>query len=54
MPLSWNEIRHRAGAFSKEWIGAKREQADKQTLPSEFINVFSISRRDSPRWLGEP
>jgi hypothetical protein len=23
MPLSWNEIRHRAIAFSKEWKGDK-------------------------------
>ena len=45
MPLSWNEIRHRAIAFSKEWSGAQREQAEKQTFWNEFFNVFGIRRR---------
>ena len=45
MPLSWNEIRHRAIAFSKEWTGAKSEQAEKQTFWNEFFNVFGIRRR---------
>jgi hypothetical protein len=45
MPLSWNEIRHRAIAFSKEWTGAKREQAEKQTFWNDFFTVFGIRRR---------
>ncbi len=45
MPLSWNEIRHRAIAFSREWTGVKREQAEKQTFWNEFFNVFGIRRR---------
>jgi MmeI, N-terminal domain len=45
MPLSWNEIRHRAIAFPKEWTGVKREQAEKQTYWNEFFNVFGIRRR---------
>jgi hypothetical protein len=45
MPLSWNEIRHRAIAFSKEWTGVKREQAEKQTFWNEFFNVFGVPRR---------
>ena len=45
MPLSWNEIRHRAIAFSKEWIGAKSETAEKQTFWNEFFEVFGIRRR---------
>jgi hypothetical protein len=45
MPLSWNEIRHRAIAFSKEWAGEKSEQAEKQTYWNEFFNVFGIRRR---------
>lgn len=45
MPLSWNEIRHRAIAFSKEWSGEKREQAEKQTFWNEFFNVSGVSRR---------
>jgi hypothetical protein len=45
MPLSWNEIRHRAIAFSKDWTGVKREQAEKQTFWNEFFNVFGTPRR---------
>lgn len=45
MPLSWNEIRHRAIGFSKEWTGEKRERAEKQTFWNEFFNVFGVSRR---------
>ncbi|MFZ3217688.1 MAG: DNA methyltransferase [Candidatus Acidiferrales bacterium] len=45
MPLSWNEIRHRAIAFSREWTGVKSEQAEKQTFWNEFFNVFGIRRR---------
>ncbi len=45
MPLSWNEIRHRAIAFSKEWTGVRREQAEKQTFWNEFFNVFGVPLR---------
>lgn len=45
VPLSWNEIRHRAIAFSKDWTAAKREQAEKQTFWNEFFNVFGVPRR---------
>ena len=45
MPLSWNEIRHRAIAFSKEWTGARSERAEKQTFWNEFFNVFGMPRR---------
>ena len=45
MPLSWNEIRHRAITFSKDWTGVKREQAEKQTFWNEFFDVFGIRRR---------
>lgn len=45
MPLSWNEIRHRAIAFSNAWAGVKSEQAEKQTFWNEFFEVFGIKRR---------
>ncbi|MGH9794633.1 MAG: type IIL restriction-modification enzyme MmeI, partial [Candidatus Acidiferrales bacterium] len=45
MPLSWNEIRHRAIAFSKSWAGASSERAEKQTFWNEFFDVFGIRRR---------
>jgi len=45
MPLSWNEIRHRAIAFSKEWKGEAREAAERQTFWNGFFNVFGKQRR---------
>jgi hypothetical protein len=45
VPLSWNEIRQRAIAFSKEWQGVKSERAEKQTFWNDFFNVFGIRRR---------
>ena len=45
MPFSWNEIRHRAIAFSNAWAGVKSEQAEKQTFWNEFFEVFGIRRR---------
>ncbi|MDO8434317.1 MAG: hypothetical protein Q7S58_18100 [Candidatus Binatus sp.] len=45
MPLSWNEIRHRAIAFSKEWTGVTSERAEKQTFWNEFFKVFGMSRK---------
>ncbi len=45
MPLSLNEIKDRALAFSREWVGARAERAEAQTFWNEFFNVFGISRR---------
>ncbi|MCC6491518.1 MAG: N-6 DNA methylase [Pirellulales bacterium] len=45
MPLSWNEIRSRALAFSKEWADETREHAEAKTFWDQFFNVFGISRR---------
>jgi len=45
MPLSWNEIRHRAIAFSSAWAGVTSERAEKQTFWNEFFNVFGLRRR---------
>lgn len=45
MPISWNEIRHNAIGFSREWAGAKSETAEKQTFWNEFFEVFGIRRR---------
>jgi restriction-modification enzyme MmeI-like protein len=45
MPLSWNEIRHRAIAFANEWKGETREAAERQTFWNEFFNVFGMRRR---------
>lgn len=45
MPLSWNEIKSRAVAFSKEWENAEREEADAKPFLVEFLNVFGITQR---------
>ena len=45
MPLSLNEIKDRALAFSREWEGAVAERAEAQTFWNEFFNVFGVSRR---------
>jgi len=45
MPLSWNEIRHRAIGFSKSWAGESSEKSEKQTFWNEFFQVFGHDRR---------
>jgi hypothetical protein len=45
LPLSWNEIRSRALAFSKEWAAESREHAEAKTFWDEFFKVFGLTRR---------
>ena len=45
MPLSWNEIRHNAIRFARDWAGETREEAEKQTFWNEFFVAFGIQRR---------
>ncbi|MCY7334212.1 MAG: class I SAM-dependent DNA methyltransferase, partial [Pseudanabaena sp. CAN_BIN31] len=45
MPLSWNEIKGRAIAFSKKWDGESSEDAEAKSFWDDFFNVFGISRR---------
>jgi hypothetical protein len=45
MPLSWNEIRSRATAFSVEWKNTAREEADAKPFLVEFLNIFGISQK---------
>jgi hypothetical protein len=45
MPLSWNEIRHNATRFSKEWAGKTREDPEGKSFWDEFFTVFGIRRR---------
>jgi hypothetical protein len=45
MPISWNEIRHNAIKFSREWQGITSESAEAQTFWNEFFQVFGIKRR---------
>lgn len=45
MPLSWNEIKTRAIAFSKDWQNGANEDADAKEFLIDFLNVFGISRK---------
>jgi hypothetical protein len=45
VPISWNEIRHNAIKFSRDWCGATSESSDKQTFWNEFFAVFGIPRK---------
>lgn len=45
MPLSWNEIRTRAVAFSKDWSDESSEHAEAKSFWDEFFNIFGVSRR---------
>ena len=45
MPLSLNEIRERAIAFTKEWQFETGEHAEAKSFWDDFFNIFGISRR---------
>lgn len=45
MPLSWNEIRDRSLAFSREWATECSEDAEAKSFWDGFFNVFGINRR---------
>ncbi|MGC2519346.1 MAG: DNA methyltransferase [Burkholderiales bacterium] len=45
MPLSLNDIRDRALAFSREWAHAESEDAEAQSFWNDFFEVFGVSRR---------
>ncbi len=45
MALSWNEIKSRAVAFSKEWEEEQREHAEAQSFWNDFFHIFGISRK---------
>lgn len=43
--LSWNEIKSRAVAFSKEWENEGYEDGEAKSFLDHFFNVFGVSRR---------
>jgi hypothetical protein len=45
MPLSWNEIRDRAIAFSREWADEASEDAEAKSFWDGFFRVFGVERR---------
>jgi hypothetical protein len=46
MPISWNEIRHNAVAFAKDWAGVSHEDAEVKNY-YVFLPVPRISRYES-------
>ena len=45
MPISSNEMKKRALAFSKEWSDAANEEAEAKEFLIQFLNIFDIARR---------
>ena len=45
MPLSWNEIRSRSLAFSREWANETSEDAEAKSFWDGFFDIFGVSRR---------
>jgi type I restriction-modification system DNA methylase subunit len=45
MPLSWNEIKSRSIAFSKQWENECSEDAEAKSFWDGFFNVFGITRK---------
>jgi MmeI, N-terminal domain len=45
VPLSWNEIRHNAHAFAKEWADESNEDAEANSFWDAFFAVFGVKRR---------
>ena len=45
MPLSWNEIRSNALAFSREWADESSEDAEAKSFWDAFFAVFGVPRR---------
>jgi len=45
MPRSWNEIKTRSLAFSKEWQEESCEDAEAKSFWDSFFNAFGISRK---------
>ncbi len=44
-PLSWNEIKARALAFSKHWADADNEKSQAQSFLIDFFEIFGVTNR---------
>jgi hypothetical protein len=47
MPLSWNEIKSRALAFSKHWADACNEDSEGKPFLLAFFEIFGITNKGS-------
>ncbi|MFN0199693.1 MAG: class I SAM-dependent DNA methyltransferase [Planctomycetaceae bacterium] len=53
MPISWNEIRHNAVAFSKDWADVSREDSEAEILSVEFFDDHVSINIQAVELLGE-
>jgi hypothetical protein len=45
MPLSWNEIKSKALAFSKQWADASSEDSEAKPFWIDFFDIFGITNK---------
>ena len=45
MPISWNDIKSRALAFSRIWESASREDSEAKPFWIDFFNIFGITNK---------
>ena len=45
MPLSWNEIKSRALAFSREWSNASNENSEAKPFWIDFFEIFGVTNK---------
>ena len=50
MRLSWNEVRARAAAFTRDWQDAAYEKGETQSFYNDFFEVFGVRRRTVARY----
>ncbi|MEJ7557079.1 MAG: hypothetical protein WKF66_02150 [Pedobacter sp.] len=51
MALSWNEIKDRAVAFSKEWEDTSNEEAEAKPFLEAFFNIFGCGNQKEVLWI---
>ena len=50
MRLSWNEVRARAAAFTRDWKDASYEKGETQSFYNDFFDIFGVQRRSVARY----
>ena len=45
MPISWNEIKSRAHAFSRNWADAAHEDSQAKPFWIDFFKIFDLTNK---------